>query len=57
MYPENTLLAFNETIKLNTALIEFDVRICDYGIVVIIYDASVNSTTDGNELMSEIRVR
>lgn len=57
MHPENTLLVFNETIKLNTGLIEFDVRVCDYGIVVVIYDASVVSTTDGSELMSEMRGR
>lgn len=57
MHPENTLLVFNVTIKLNTGLIEFDVRVCEYGIVVVIYDASVVSTTDGSELMSEMRGR
>ncbi|MCD6564103.1 MAG: glycerophosphodiester phosphodiesterase, partial [Thermoproteales archaeon] len=56
MYPENTLLAFNEAIKINADLIEFDVRVSGDGVPVVIHDASVDRTTDGSGLVSELSV-
>jgi glycerophosphoryl diester phosphodiesterase len=45
--PENTLAAFEKAIAFGTYRIEFDVRRCQDGPLVVIHDATVDRTTDG----------
>lgn len=45
--PENTRLAFQKAISLNADMVMFDVRKCKSGEIVVIYDATVNRTTNG----------
>ncbi|MCF6171677.1 MAG: hypothetical protein L3J66_11925 [Bacteroidales bacterium] len=51
--PENTLLSFQKAIDLNVDMIEFDVRLCKSGEVVIFHDDSLERTTNGVGLVSE----
>ena len=46
-YPENTLLAFQEALKLGVDMLEFDLRMTKDGAVVVIHDETVNRTTNG----------
>lgn len=52
--PENTLRSFAKAIELNVDMIEFDVRRCKSGELVIIHDDSVNRTTNGKGKISEL---
>lgn len=45
--PENTLAAFAEAVRLGVHQIELDVRRCATGEIVVIHDARVDRTTDG----------
>ena len=47
-YPENTMLAFREALKLGVDQIETDVRITGDGELVLIHDATVDRTTNGS---------
>jgi glycerophosphoryl diester phosphodiesterase len=46
-YPENTLLAFHEALKLGVDMLEFDLRLSRDGVVMIMHDATLDRTTDG----------
>ncbi|RLF07703.1 MAG: hypothetical protein DRJ64_02485 [Thermoprotei archaeon] len=54
MYPENTLLAFREAIKIGADMIEFDVRVSGDGVPVVIHDPSVDRTTNGHGLVKDL---
>ena len=47
-FPENTLSAFREAIRLNVESIEFDVHLSKDEELIIIHDGSVDRTTDGS---------
>ncbi len=47
-YPENTLLAFQEALKLPIDAVEFDVRRTKDGVLVVIHDETVDRTTNGS---------
>ena len=53
-HPENTLPAFREALRLGAGQIEFDVCRTKDGRLVIMHDATVNRTTDGKGLVSEL---
>jgi glycerophosphoryl diester phosphodiesterase len=46
--PENTLQSFKKAIELGVDAIEFDVRLCKSKKLVVIHDARLNRTTNGN---------
>ena len=54
LYPENTLLSFTKAVELQVDLIEFDVRVSKDKKLVVIHDSSVDRTTDGSGLVSEL---
>ena len=47
-YPENTMLAFKEAIKLGVDQIETDVRITKDNELVLIHDSTLERTTNGS---------
>lgn len=51
--PENTLASFQAAFNQSIWGVEFDVHICADGIPVIIHDAIVNRTTNGNGKVQE----
>lgn len=51
--PENTLLAFERAFELGANMIEFDIRTCRTGEVVVMHDSTVNRTTNGAGHISE----
>ena len=53
-FPENTLPAFREALRLNAQQIEFDVCRTKDGRLVIMHDLSVDRTTDGKGLVAEL---
>ncbi|MBD0382269.1 glycerophosphodiester phosphodiesterase family protein [Paenibacillus sedimenti] len=46
-FPENTLLAFREALALGVGMLEFDLRLTQDGVVVVIHDETVDRTTNG----------
>lgn len=46
-HPENTIAAFEEAIRLNVQMIEFDVRMTKDRFLVILHDETVDRTTNG----------
>lgn len=53
-HPENTLVAFEEAIRLGVAQIEFDVRATADGQLILMHDATVDRTTDGSGFVHEL---
>lgn len=53
-FPENTLSAFREAIRLNVESIEFDVHLSKDEELIIIHDDSVNRTTDGSGNIADL---
>jgi glycerophosphoryl diester phosphodiesterase len=53
--PENTIPAFESAVKLGAHQIEFDVQLSKDGELVIMHDATVDRTTDGNGAVSDHR--
>jgi len=53
-HPENTLAAFHEAIRLGAQMIEFDVALSKDGKLVLMHDATVDRTTNGNGLVSQL---
>jgi len=53
-FPENTLPAFREAVRLNAQQIEFDVARTKDGRLVIMHDATVDRTTDGKGAVDEL---
>ncbi len=52
--PENTLAAFEKAIEFGTYRIEFDLRRTRDGHLVVIHDATVDRTTDGEGLVRDM---
>ncbi len=52
--PENTLAAFREAVRLGAHQVEFDVRRCADGELVVIHDATVDRTTDGRGAVAQL---
>ncbi len=55
-HPENTLAAFQEAIRLGAHMIEFDVQITRDSKLVIMHDKTVDRTTNGTGLVSELKL-
>jgi glycerophosphoryl diester phosphodiesterase len=53
-HPENTLPAFEEAIALGAPAIELDVRLTADGQAVVMHDADVSRTTDGDGFVHEL---
>jgi glycerophosphoryl diester phosphodiesterase len=53
-FPENTLLAFHEALKLPIDAIELDVRKTLDGVLVVIHDETVDRITQGSGHVSEL---
>ncbi len=47
--PENTILAFEQSLKLGADGIEFDVQICTDGTLVVFHDSTLERMTEGND--------
>ncbi|MCD6576314.1 MAG: glycerophosphodiester phosphodiesterase [Nanoarchaeota archaeon] len=56
-FPENTLLSFKKAFEMGASTIEFDVRQTKDGKLVVIHDKSVDRTTNGSGLVSEMTFR
>ncbi|MCC7356472.1 MAG: glycerophosphodiester phosphodiesterase, partial [Candidatus Doudnabacteria bacterium] len=54
--PENTLRSFEKAISLGVDMIEFDVRRCKSGELIIIHDDNVDRTTNGKGKVSELNL-
>lgn len=52
--PENTLVAFEQATELGVDFIECDVRRTSDGVIVLMHDAAINRTTDGEGEVSEM---
>ena len=53
-HPENTLAAFRKAIRLGAHMIEFDVDLTSDGYPVLMHDATVDRTTDGVGLVTDL---
>ena len=53
-HPENTLPAFREALRLGAQQIEFDICRTKDGQLVVMHDATVNRTSNGEGLVSEL---
>ncbi len=53
-FPENTLLAFREAIRLGVPAVEFDVRTTLDGNIVVIHDTMVDRTTKGHGAVKDL---
>lgn len=52
--PENTIASFKKAIELGVDMMEFDVRLCKTGEVVVLHDEKVDRMTNGHGLVSEL---
>ncbi len=52
--PENTIVAFDEAIRLGCQAVEFDVRLSADGVPVVIHDDTVDRTTNGTGSVSSL---
>lgn len=55
-FPENTLSAFREAIRLNVEAIEFDVHLSKDEELIIIHDSSVDRTTNGSGNITDLKL-
>ena len=55
--PENTLRSFKKAIELGVDAVELDVRRTKDDEIVIIHDANVDKTTNGEGLVSELTLK
>lgn len=51
---ENTLASFQKALELGVDMIELDVHRCASGEIVVIHDETIDRTTSGNGLVSEL---
>ena len=51
--PENTLSAFSKALEIGVDAIELDVRVCGTGELVIMHDATLERTTNGNGIVAD----
>ena len=54
LWPENTLFAFQNAVRIGVDALEFDVHATSDGELVVIHDATVDRTTDGAGRVDEI---
>ena len=54
LFPENTLEAFADSVKLGVDFLELDVHSTKDGTLVVMHDGSIDRTTDGRGMVSEI---
>jgi len=54
--PENTLRGFRKAIELGVDYVEFDVRRCNGGQIVVIHDETVDRTTNGKGLVADLTI-
>jgi glycerophosphoryl diester phosphodiesterase len=47
-FPENTLIAFQKAIEVGSDMIEFDIRFSKDGHIVVMHDAALDRTTNGD---------
>lgn len=52
-YPENTLLAFQKALELDVDMLEFDLRLSKDGAVMVIHDATLQRTTNGEGAVAD----
>jgi glycerophosphoryl diester phosphodiesterase len=52
--PENTIAAVKQSLKLDVSLLEFDVRLTKDRIAVLMHDANVSRTTNGNGNIADL---
>ena len=55
--PENTLRSFKKALEIGVDAVEFDVRKTKDNKLVVIHDADVKRTTDGEGLVSELTLK
>ncbi len=55
--PENTLRSFRKAIELGVNYVEFDIRRCKSGELVVIHDETVNRTTNGKGAVAELTLQ
>ena len=55
--PENTVPSFEKGIKCKANMIEFDIRLTKDGYIVIMHDATVDRTTNGTGLISQLTLK
>jgi len=53
-HPENTLIAFEEALKLGAAMIEFDVQLTRDGRLVLMHDTKIDRTTNGTGIVADL---
>lgn len=51
---ENTLASFQKALELGVDMIELDVHLCASGEIVVIHDETIDRSTSGNGLVSEL---
>jgi len=51
--PENTLLSFRKALELRCDMVEFDVRLCKSGELIVFHDDTLERTTNGAGPVSE----
>lgn len=54
LWPENTLFAFQNAVRIGVDALEFDVHATSDGELVVIHDATVDRTTDGSGRVDEL---
>ncbi len=54
LWPENTLYAFDQAASLGVDVLEMDLRVTSDGELVVIHDATVDSTTEGTGRVDEM---
>lgn len=52
--PENTMAAFKQALAMGAEAIELDIQRCRSGEMVVMHDADVSRTTDGNGLIKDM---
>ncbi|KAB8137530.1 glycerophosphodiester phosphodiesterase [Gracilibacillus oryzae] len=57
MYPENTLLAFKESLEKGVNMIEFDLRLSRDKVVMILHDETLDRTTNGTGPITDLTLR
>ncbi len=53
-HPENTLPAYREAVRLGAHMVECDIAMTRDGAIVLMHDATVNRTTDGQGKVSDL---
>jgi glycerophosphoryl diester phosphodiesterase len=57
LYPENTMLSLQKAVDVRVDIIEFDVRMSRDGVLIVIHDATVDRTTNGSGLVSDMTIK